>query len=61
MVYTSVKDSGVLLSIRYLCRARERRLSEHALWEEILAMLSKQKDIELAYPTQRFYDRSREK
>jgi len=60
-VYTSVKDSGVLLSIRYLCRARERRLSEHVLWEEILAMLSKQKDIELAYPTQRFYDRGREK
>jgi small-conductance mechanosensitive channel len=55
-VYTSVKDSGVLLSIRYLISPRKRRGSEQAIWEEILNAFAACTDIDFAYPTQRFYD-----
>jgi small-conductance mechanosensitive channel len=55
-VYTSVKDCGVLLTIRYLISPRSRRGSEQAIWEEILTAFSKCKDIDFAYPTQRRYD-----
>ena len=55
IVYTSVKDSGVLLTIRYLCNPRRRRGSENDIWENILMQLSKHDDINLAYPTTRFY------
>jgi small-conductance mechanosensitive channel len=56
-VYTSVEDSGVLLTIRYMCDPRQRRSSEHAIWEGILKAFAEQSDIEFAYPTQRFYQR----
>ena len=36
IVYTSVEKSGVLLTIRYLCKPRKRRVSENVLWEKIL-------------------------
>ncbi|HCK98917.1 MAG TPA: mechanosensitive ion channel protein MscS [Candidatus Marinimicrobia bacterium] len=55
-VYTSVKDSGVQLAIRYLCEPRKRRGTRHAVWEDILDKFSKAKDIDFAYPTTRFYD-----
>lgn len=55
-VYTSVRDSGVLLTIRYICDARNRRGTEQAMWEDILREFAKHKDIDFAYPTQRFYD-----
>ena len=55
-VYTSVKDCGVLLTIRYICEPRRRRDSEQAIWEDILKEFSKYEDIDFAYPTQRFYD-----
>ncbi len=56
IVYTSVKDCGVLLTIRYLCEPRRRRGSEHAIWEDILHEFAKCKNIDFAYPTQRFYN-----
>ena len=52
-VYTSVEESGVLLTVRYLCRPRERRGTSEALWEEILQAVSRTEGIELAYPTKR--------
>ena len=55
-VYTSVKDSGVLLTIRYLCRPRERRGSTQAIWEDVLDQFAAAHDIDFAYPTRRFYD-----
>lgn len=55
MVYTSVQDSGVLLTLRYLTRPRERRGTEQALWELILDAFAAQPDIGFAYPTQRVY------
>jgi small-conductance mechanosensitive channel len=56
IVYTTVKEFGVLLTIRYLCRPRQRRGSEQAIWESILQRFGKAKDIDFAYPTQRFYN-----
>ena len=54
-IYTSVKDSGVMLTIRYICEPRKRRATEHTIWEDILRTFAKHSDIEFAYPTQRFY------
>ena len=56
VVYTSVKDSGILLTIRYLCDVRKRRTSEHDIWEDILKEFAEKKDIEFAYPTTRFFN-----
>lgn len=55
IVYTSVKDSGVLLTIRYVCNPRGRRGSEQNIWEDILHEFAKCEDIDFAYPTQRYY------
>jgi small-conductance mechanosensitive channel len=55
-VYTTVKDSGVLLTIRYLCEPRRRRDSEQVIWEDILEAFAQCPDIDFAYPTRRFYD-----
>jgi len=59
-VYTRVKDSGVLLTMRYICEPKKRRLSEHQIWEDVLTEFAKHKDIDFAYPTQRFYFNPRE-
>lgn len=53
IVYTSVKDSGVLLTIRYICNPRRRRGSEQQIWEDILHAFKSCKDIDFAYPTER--------
>ncbi|AZO95077.1 mechanosensitive ion channel domain-containing protein [Halocella sp. SP3-1] len=55
IVYTRVKESGVLLTIRYLCEPQQLRNSEGVIWENILKVFSQVERIELAYPTQRFY------
>jgi small-conductance mechanosensitive channel len=55
-VYTSVQDCGVLLTLRYLCKPRERRGTEQAIWEDILNCFAQYPEIDFAYPTQRFYD-----
>ena len=55
IVYTDVKDNGIQLSIRHLCETRKRRGYTEAIWENILKEFAKHKDIELAYPTTRFY------
>jgi len=54
-VYTSVKDSGVMLTIRYLVDPRQRRGTVQKIWEDILDAFAKEPNIELAYPTTRFY------
>jgi small-conductance mechanosensitive channel len=59
-VYTSVRDSGVLLTIRYLCDPRKRRGSEQEIWEAILDAFAGHDDIDFAYPTQRLYHNYRE-
>ena len=59
-VYMSARESGVLFSIRYMINPRQKRGSEQTLWEEILSEFQKHPDIELAYPTTRFYTYTQE-
>ncbi len=56
VVYTKVVDSGVLLTLRYLTRPRQRRGTEEQIWELILESFSQRSDIDFAYPTTRYYD-----
>ncbi len=55
IVYTSVKESGVCLTLRFLCDPRRRRTTEHEIWEDILNEFASHTDIDFAYPTQRFF------
>lgn len=54
-VLTSVADSGVVLTLRFLCRVTERRVKEQAIWKAVLEAFGKEDSIDFAYPTQRFY------
>ena len=55
IVYTSVKDSGVMLTMRYLCNPKKRRGTANNIWEDVLRQFAQHDDIDLAYPTQRIY------
>tara|TARA_S200000501_G_scaffold120960_1_gene113804 strand:+ start:226 stop:1107 length:882 start_codon:yes stop_codon:yes gene_type:complete len=52
-VITNVEDSGVKLTLRYLCRPDQRRETEHKIWENILDKFDEYDNIDFAYPTQR--------
>ena len=54
-VYTKVEDSGILLTIRYLCNPRKRRITSQMIWEDILDSFEQKENIDFAYPTTRFY------
>jgi len=54
-VYLTVRDSGVLLTARYLVEARTRRGREDRVWRSILDAFAEHPDVELAYPTVRTY------
>ena len=56
IVYTTVRDCGVLLTLRYLTDARRRRGTEEAIWEAILDAFAECDNIDFAYPTVRYYD-----
>jgi len=56
IVYTSVADCGVLLTLRFLCEPRRRRGTVEAVWEAILRAFADCPDIDFAYPTTRFFD-----
>lgn len=56
IVYINVKDSGVLLTIRYLCEPRKRRGNQEGIWKSILTAFAENEDIDFAYPTTRFYN-----
>jgi small-conductance mechanosensitive channel len=60
IVYTTIKDSGVLLTMRFLCDPRKRRSTEEIILEEVLEEFGKCKDIDFAYPTTRFYSNLKE-
>jgi len=60
IVYTKVVDDGVRLTIRYLIDPRARRGSEQAIWQDVLDEFRAAPDIDLAYPTRRAIDYSRE-
>lgn len=52
-VYTAVRESGILLTLRYLCDVRRRRQSEMAVWERILETVASTPGLSFAYPTRR--------
>lgn len=54
-VYLDVVDNGVRLTMRYMTRARQRRSTAEYLWKEVLRAFAQERDIDLAYPTQRLY------
>ena len=56
IVYTTIKDSGVLLTMRFLCDPRRRRSTEEIILEDVLEEFGKCADIDFAYPTTRFYN-----
>jgi small-conductance mechanosensitive channel len=60
IVWTSVADHGVTLTVRYLCETRKRRSSSETMWVEILKAFAASDDIDLAYPTWRYYDNVQE-
>jgi small-conductance mechanosensitive channel len=60
IVYTTVRDSGVLLTMRFLCDPRRRRGTEQTMWEAILERFSAYDDIDFAYPTIRHFDHGAE-
>ena len=55
-VYTAVKASGVMLTMRYLCHPRRRRGTAQGIWEDVLTRFAEHPDIVFAYPTTRYYD-----
>ncbi len=55
IVWVSVVDIGVTLTLRYVCKVRGRRSSDHEIWCEVLDAFSKEPGIDFAYPTQRVY------
>lgn len=60
-VYTSMdNENGITLTIRYMCSYRNRRDRAQSIYEDVLTEFAHHEDIELAYPTQRVYDRPRE-
>ena len=56
IVYLTVRDSGILLTLRFLCDPRQRRGTEQAIWKDILTDFARCNDIDFAYPTQRFFN-----
>jgi len=59
-VYVTIGDSGILLTLRYMVRARRRRTSEDAVAREILNKFQQEKSIDFAYPTVRVYRRAQD-
>ena len=55
IVYTTVKDSGIMLTIRYITDPRKRRSTQEKIWEDVLERFGNEDDIDFAYPTQRIY------
>lgn len=56
VVWTAVGDSGIRLTVRYLCKPRERRSSASELWEAVLEEFGRLPDVDFAYPTTRLFD-----
>jgi small-conductance mechanosensitive channel len=55
IVYLSVEDSGVLLTGRFLVKARKQRDIAQAVWDAVLDGIDGAPTVELAYPTVRTY------
>jgi len=56
IVWITVADIGVTLTLRYLCEPRRRRSTANDIWQSILEAFAASDHIDFAYPTTRFYD-----
>jgi small-conductance mechanosensitive channel len=56
IVWTSVADSGVVLTMRFICEPRARRSTASAIWEDVLDAFAAEDAVDFAYPTTRYYD-----
>ncbi|MCQ3804398.1 MAG: mechanosensitive ion channel [bacterium] len=54
-VYVKVIDNGVKVTGRLLVPPRGRRLTVSKVWQELLPLIEAAPDMELAYPTTRFF------
>ncbi len=55
VVWLNVEDSGVRMTMRYLCEPKKRRSIQHRIWQEVLRAFAKTPDIDFAYPTRRTF------
>lgn len=55
IVYLTVRDSGVLLTGRFLVDPRRLRSAEQGIWKAVLRGFAEHDRIDLAYPTVRTY------
>ncbi len=60
IVYTTIAENGVRLTLRFLSPVRQRRAMLHALSENILNALISHPSIDFAYPTTRFFSNPQE-
>lgn len=54
-LFLNVEESGVNFTMRYMVNPRKRRWCQQIVWEEVLLEFAKEQNIDLAYPTTRFY------
>jgi small-conductance mechanosensitive channel len=59
-VYTRVSEDGVVLTLRYLCEPRKRRVTEQTIWEDILRAFKQEPRIDLGYITRRGFSNTYE-
>lgn len=55
VVYTSVVEHGVRLTLRFLVAPRRVRGSEETVWEAVLAAFAARDDIAFSFPTSRLF------
>ncbi len=53
IIYTDVTESGVRLTMRFICKPKQRRIMDEKIWEAILERFALESDIEFGYPTMR--------
>ena len=53
IVYTSNKENGILLTMRFICDPKYRRSTHQEIWEEIYDKFLPDEEIHLAYITRR--------
>lgn len=54
-VFIRFREYGIVITLRYLCDPRQRRSTENELTQEVLKILGRENDIQIAYPTQNIY------
>lgn len=60
IVWITVVEYGVRLTMRYLCKPRARRSSASEIWEAVLASFAELPSVAFAYPTTRRFDNATE-